>query len=1028
MKILAIRGKNLASLEREFSIDFKKPPLSESRIFVITGKTGAGKSTILDALCLALYDKTPRTSNVSEKISIKDVNEQTIFQDDSRTTLRKGAGEGFAQVDFQGIDKKEYRSTWKVRRAHGKPDGALQSTEMTLENLTDGVYEKGTKSEIQKKIVLLVGLTFEQFTRSVLLSQGDFASFLRARQPEKAELLEKITGTHIYTQISQLIYSKHKEIKTEFEYKSESANENKNKLLKKEELEQLLREHQYLNLDIENIQNSINLLKFKLDWYNNYQIFYKRYLEANEKFEKSKQAKKQINQREKHIKVIEDVRVNIKDQYQRFEKNKGLINDKELNLEEQNEDLRKNENKLLLIEQTLEKLKNEKQKLITSYEKIKIDIDEAKKLDYDIENKSKLFQEENADFIEMHDKFLYANNELQQTNIEIDRVKILISNFENWFNKNNRFEILLEDINLLKEYINSFNNISENLFEINVDYKKSKVKLDEIKNQLNESEEKLKHLEKYIPSEVKVIQEKLSDGDLCPVCGNVYHKKSTEISDNILLRHEEINNEKKMLSEKISLLKNNQNELIRKTTVLESKLDDLTNSQKNVLSKLEAYKELPSNWMDLLNRKKLIDTLSDFNNTWKNKKDSLSKLQNQLNDLNLKATLLENKLKDKDEIEKKRLKVEFLNNELKECKTKRLLILEGKSVIEVENSYQNQKNECETNLNNKIDEKLDIAKNVERIRMTIKQSDNELDKLRIEQNALIEQISNWLNKNSITTYELKKIVEVDDEWLDSEKADIELIKNEFTFNEATLKERLDNLNNHINNKPEGFVQEDIDKNRQKNEILSNDLKEKSNKRSIIEARLIKNNELKKEYDEKINELKLIESDLENWSKLNDLLGSASGNTFKLIAQQYTLDILLNYTNHHLNNLAKRYVLERVDNTLALNIIDRDMFNEVRTVFSLSGGETFLISLSLALGLSSISSNMMKVETLFIDEGFGSLDKDTLNVAIDALEMLQNQGRRIGIISHVGEISERVQARINVVKENNGKSVIEICST
>ena len=100
MKILAIRGKNLASLEREFSIDFKKPPLSESRIFVITGKTGAGKSTILDALCLALYDKTPRTSNVSEKISIKDVNEQTIFQDDSRTTLRKGAGEGFAQVDF----------------------------------------------------------------------------------------------------------------------------------------------------------------------------------------------------------------------------------------------------------------------------------------------------------------------------------------------------------------------------------------------------------------------------------------------------------------------------------------------------------------------------------------------------------------------------------------------------------------------------------------------------------------------------------------------------------------------------------------------------------------------------------------------------------------------------------------------------------------------------------------------------------------------------------------------------------------
>ena len=173
------------------------------------------------------------------------------------------------------------------------------------------------------------------------------------------------------------------------------------------------------------------------------------------------------------------------------------------------------------------------------------------------------------------------------------------------------------------------------------------------------------------------------------------------------------------------------------------------------------------------------------------------------------------------------------------------------------------------------------------------------------------------------------------------------------------------------------------------------------------------------------ELNVRRTESERWAKLNELAGSADGAKFRRIAQGYTLDILLNYANVQLRELTRRYRLERVPETLALQVIDRDMCDEVRTVHSLSGGESFLVSLALALGLSSLSSNRMRVESLFIDEGFGSLDAETLRVAMDALESLRTQGRKIGVISHVQEMTERIPVRICVNRAGNGRSFLEV---
>ena len=173
------------------------------------------------------------------------------------------------------------------------------------------------------------------------------------------------------------------------------------------------------------------------------------------------------------------------------------------------------------------------------------------------------------------------------------------------------------------------------------------------------------------------------------------------------------------------------------------------------------------------------------------------------------------------------------------------------------------------------------------------------------------------------------------------------------------------------------------------------------------------------------ELEACRKQSERWAKLNDLAGSADGAKFRRIAQGYTLDVLLSYANVQLRDLSRRYRLERVPETLALQVIDRDMCDEVRTVHSLSGGESFLVSLALALGLSSLSSNRMKVESLFIDEGFGSLDADTLRIAMDALESLRTQGRKIGVISHVQEMTERIPVQIRVNRAGNGRSYLEV---
>ena len=214
MRILAIRGSNLASLAGDFAVDFANGPLGDAGIFAITGPTGAGKSTLLDAMSLALFDAIPRLAGAPASGQLSD---DEFSPRDPRAILRHGAGEGHAELDFVARDGRSYRSRWSVRRARGRADGRVQQASIDLECLDTGDRLGGRKRETLAEIERLIGLNAEQFGRAVVLAQGEFEAFIKASGDERAQLLEKLTGAAIYTVLGRKAFEKAKDIRSGYQ-------------------------------------------------------------------------------------------------------------------------------------------------------------------------------------------------------------------------------------------------------------------------------------------------------------------------------------------------------------------------------------------------------------------------------------------------------------------------------------------------------------------------------------------------------------------------------------------------------------------------------------------------------------------------------------------------------------------------------------------------------------------------------------------------------------------------------------------
>ena len=210
--------------------------------------------------------------------------------------------------------------------------------------------------------------------------------------------------------------------------------------------------------------------------------------------------------------------------------------------------------------------------------------------------------------------------------------------------------------------------------------------------------------------------------------------------------------------------------------------------------------------------------------------------------------------------------------------------------------------------------------------------------------------------------------------------------------------------------PEGVDEERL---QQQLSELEQQLQHTQQQLLLVQTQLELDSQNREKFAAQASQLEQQRQDYEHWYLLDKLLGDATGKKLRNWAQTQTLRILLQYANQQLRSLSKRYVLTTIEQSLDIAIIDKDMADEQRSVNTLSGGESFLVSLALALGLAALSANKVQIHSLFIDEGFGTLDPETLAVAIDALDALQSQGRKVGVISHVAQMSERIATRIHV---------------
>lgn len=985
MKILAIRGRNLASLEGDFEIDFTVEPLLSAGIFAISGPTGAGKSTLLDTMCLALFARTPRTDQAKENnVKLQDVSNEQLSQSDPRFLLRRGTSSGFAEVDFMALNGHRYRTRWSVARARDKENGRLQNPRLALYNLDKEEEEQGTRSDLQARIIDLIGLTFEQFTRSVLLAQNDFSTFLKAEQGEKASLLEKLTGTELYSAISRQIFERNARAKEAFDL--------------------IQTRIQGIELLTDEEENDLRI----------------RLAGTEKELQRVEKAKAEQQALQEAVRSIEQ-QITIRQRQQKEAADK-LVHATEL---------------LTVARHEYEKGVEEQQQSEARFKSLQQEILQARKLDIQLDAairdlshseqqlknvtlrkgeaekkyqaailRQKLGMEEIARLTAWRERYKEKESIAEQLSallLHLDAASAARSGVEA---ANRSIETLRQEVVALNKQLAGLQQTSANkqqaLKQAEEDYRSLEEKLKAVDaSALDKQIEKLRQEREQLLIEqarleasgnIKDLRGRLQDGQPCPVCGSTHHpfvnqapvapvstltlqlqdlsnKKETYIAhtrhlarlqQQLLQLHKELADSEAACKDMIGKQQLSVSRQEREETIVKEQSVQLTQSL-SAADLLFGNGEWQKAW--LRNPETFRKTLTDFARQWHENTEKLHQLERQESTQKAEceslASFLPSLEKQAEESgqlhEKNRAAFSSLQAERKK-------LLNGRSADSVEQEYIRRMEE--------------LKERLKKLSATQTEQSGIADQTR----GIADQIAKDLTEASADLLRRKAAL---DKWtadyLDSSGGEpLEVILSRYTQEKTELAFRL--------------------RTQTENKAKVSGLQE---------------------------ELNVRRTESERWAKLNELAGSADGAKFRRIAQGYTLDILLNYANVQLRELTRRYRLERVPETLALQVIDRDMCDEVRTVHSLSGGESFLVSLALALGLSSLSSNRMRVESLFIDEGFGSLDAETLRVAMDALESLRTQGRKIGVISHVQEMTERIPVRICVNRAGNGRSFLEV---
>lgn len=1253
MKILALRGENLASIQHPFEIDFVNSRLGEAGLFAITGKTGAGKSTLLDAICLALYDRMPRlqaNKKNDAEIGLGDESAR-LKANDVRSILSRGKAEGYAEVDFRANDGSCWRAHWHVRRARGKADGRVQASEQWLENLENSQRFSGKKQEVLSEIERLVGLSYEQFRRAVMLPQGDFAAFLKASADERAALLERMTGGEIYSRLSVAAYEKSKAEKHALDALQEKLGgihilpeEEKNALgeklvAEKASLESVLAQLDTLKTHRQTLASHTELEKALAAAIAQCEEAEKALEEAAPRrdelgmvekvqpaqadFTQLQQTKLSLTQLKSHIEsrsaalqALTGEIITATEALTASQKTVGTAQAQWADAEPKLRRAAEMDTELRAIRQQLDDMQDQLQARDSEINKTHAEFEQKRRARYQLEEHIAALKHELAQFgdfsgiaeqyqpvLDNLEQYLVANRQYAEAEAEIQALQRFLLQVERELADITRQqEILVKERGQLEEQLADADTESlekaqkedyaryEQLQQRHehfrtlqhasnewLNFLEHKARLTQEKNSLTAlietTTKQLADIEPVFNTRVAQYEEaeralnqsmavvslseyrsQLEEGEPCPLCGSEHHpyREQNPVVEGVLnsqrqrlqtlqselrqleserhylsqqrqqaqqqlphweqqwqqldyhgqnqraqlarllegfgelpelLEHDDPNAFGSWVDESHQKAKDNYRELESLYHTLENRRqrlgyvqqwqqqlmqlgqrenqlqhhahqvaqqktqsderikaqqERLVAAKENIRSRHNALDDLygDSSWLNMLQRygaERYIHEMQQRIKHYLSLREKQQKCEEQLSPLVPDIAALEQALKTLQQHQTQAVEsYNALTAKAQHLYRTRLDVLEVEDLSAYETSLKsaleaarNREKECEAALSSLTEKRaadraaLDAAETQRK----------EMDK---QHRDVVHRWLKWQQTFSLTESALIQLLAKDAGWVNAERAALKALDDAMQVANTLRNERQERLYDSQDavDKALAWLAEHDAGDDDNAMALKNALDEQkaATEESVFALRrtLEASEQAEAQAGELRAQLETQQQNAEMWMKIADLIGSASGNKFRNLAQSLTLQQLVLEANVHLQDLAPRYALQTVPSSpLSLQVVDHDMGDEVRSVESLSGGESFLVSLSLALALASLAADTRQLGSLFIDEGFGTLDPDSLEMALACLDTLQADGRQIGVISHVGTLVERIGTQVAVEALGGGVSRVQV---
>ena len=1071
MKILELRFKNINSLYGEWVIDFTDPEYVSNGIFALTGPTGAGKSTILDAICLAMYGATPRLGKITKS---------------GNEIMSRQTGDCYAEVLFES-QAGRFRCHWEQHRARKRAGGNLQDQEHWISDANTGKLIETRKSLVSGVIEEKTGMDFDRFTRSILLVQGGFDTFLKADIEQKSKILEQITGTEIYSEISRRVHERQREeqeklnllqaeisgiVILEIEQEKEIQHELKAKQKKETELTSKSTETEKAITWL----NTIDGLKKENSSLSEEAVKLQSKLEAFKvKRDKLEQARKAASLDGSYAMLTEIRRQQLG--------NQAALKAEEEPLPELESSAREQEKVLKSVEQQTIKAKKEQRAAVPL-------IQEVRSLDQRLVEQKKIVLK-NEGCCKKDAERIDAD---KQTKLkELKKRTQAVKNLQvakGYLKEYARDEWLVGGLAGIKEQLGSLLSKQEEITQKEFDQKKAITALEQATKKFDDYQKQCCAWRQKLEGASKTLQQKkdalskllgdkllrehrteketlllkmaflskikeledhraqLEDGKPCPLCGA---KKHPFAEENVLIPDETEKKIKKLTKliskaedQEAAIKKLEKAEITARTNLAESEkqkaiathaeemtektLSELKKNLRKIQTDFTKLKQAVSDKLQPLgitdipddDVSSLLESLKERLNAWQTQVKKKTDIEKQIADLDselkrlnaiikTQSNVLDKKQKDLETLKKKYITGSNKRKELygdKKPNDEELYL--SKAVTDAEEAEKKAGSQ-----HYKLQEKLNTAKiHVESLKKRISQRDSELKTSEAKFTTALKPAGFSDEKQFLEarlTDKQRDILSAKAKELDNSQTDLK----------ARQKDRETRLATEIAKKVTDKTLEELEP---QSKEYKKSLKQLCDAIAGLKHKLSENTDAKERVKEKQTNIKAQKKECHQWEKLHDLIGSADGKKYRNFAQGLTFELMVSHANRQLEKMTDRYLLIRDDKQpLELNVVDNYQAGEIRSTKNLSGGESFIVSLTLALGLSKMASCKVRVDSLFLDEGFGTLDEEALETALETLSSLQQDGKLIGIISHVSALKERIGTQITITPISGGHS-------